>query len=103
MTLSFEEYFPDAPEGLQPADATIPPDGDLMPVEPMSVSTEQPPSPQPGADPCQALRDSLRRYDEIAARIEAATIAAIRKQLEAGRQQILDALNSCERAKKPAV
>ena len=96
MTVSFEEYFPDAPEGLQPADAAIPPDSDLMPAEP-------PPSPQPGADPCQALRDSLRRYDEIAARIESATIAAIRKQLEAGRQQILDSLNNCERSKKPAV
>ena len=103
MIESLEDYFPAEPEGLQPADATIPPDSDLMPAEPVSVSTEQPPSPQPGADPCQALRDSLRRYDEIAARVESATIAAIRKQLEAGRQQILDSLNNCERAKKPAV
>ena len=103
MIASLEDYFPDAPEGLQPADATIPPASDLMPAEPVSASTEQPPSPQPGADPCQALRDSLRRYDEIAARIESATIAAVRKQLETGRQQILDAINSCERAKKPAV
>ena len=96
MIESLEDYFPAEPEGLQPADATIPPDSDLMPAE-------QPPSPQPGADPCQALRDSLRRYDEIAARIESATITAVRKQLEAGRQQILDSLNNCERAKKPAV
>ena len=96
MIGSFEDYFPAEPEGLQPADATIQPGSDLMPAEPL-------PSPQPGADPCQALRDSLRRYDEIAARIESATIAAVRKQLEAGRQQILDAINSCERAKKPAV
>lgn len=103
MIGSFEEYFPAEPEGLQPADATIPPGNDLMPVEPLPISAEQPPSPQPGNDPCQALRDSLRRYEEIAARIESATIAAVRKQLEAGRQQILDAINNCERAKKQPV
>lgn len=85
---------------------------DLMPIQPaeaatdtdpLLVTTEQPPPPSPQVDPCAGLREQLRAYDDVSARVLAATMRAVSDQIMAGRKVYTDAIDACERAKKQPV
>lgn len=81
---------------VEPAEATVD-------VDPLLVTTEQPPSPQPNADPCAGLREQLRAYDDVSARVLAATMRAVSDQILAGRKVYTDAIDACEKTKKQPV
>lgn len=74
-------------------------------VDPLLITTEQPPppSPQPGADPCASLHEQLRAYDELSARVLAATLRAVSHQIFANRKVYTDAIDACDKAKKQPV
>lgn len=95
--IDWESVFDDM-RPIEPAEAAVD-------VDPLLITTEQPPppSPQPQVDPCAGLREQLRAYDDVSARVLAATMRAVSDQIMAGRKVYTDAIDACERSKKQPV